>query len=94
MVKVHLHPGSTLRQGSATVEVGPSRPEVRGRRRRGTATWGAAGVCVDVAGSANGERIAVALAVASQLIPGAPNDRGFPQAVAQRGGQKLRVRRP
>lgn len=69
MVTLSMHPGATLKRGSATVELGMSRPELRRRRRRGTVTWSPERVCVDVPGSTQSEHRTVVIAVAAHLFP-------------------------
>jgi hypothetical protein len=67
-VRVTLNPGSTMAECSATVAVLGTRPEVRGRRRRGTVRWSPTDTCVNLPGSSPNERLAIVDAVARELM--------------------------
>ena len=73
MVRINLQPGSTMGARTiATVEVS-ARPEVRGRARCGTVNrLGDGTICVDLPGSTDSERRAIAWAVAIDLIGSRP----------------------
>ena len=67
VMRIAVHAGNTTARGRATVWLRGSRPEVRGRWRKGTPIWGGGIRCVDVPGATQTERYAVMLMVAGQV---------------------------